>query len=111
MDPELWRKVEELFHAAMAQPREKCSEFLQEACQNDRNLHREVQALLDQQADSFLDSSPVPSMLAPGRKLGNFEILNRIGRGGMGEVYRSRDTRLQRTVAIKVLSRGQFGAP
>jgi eukaryotic-like serine/threonine-protein kinase len=45
-----------------------------------------------------------PMALAPGTKLGPYEIVNPLGAGGMGEVYRARDTRLERTVAIKVLS-------
>jgi eukaryotic-like serine/threonine-protein kinase len=41
--------------------------------------------------------------LSPGSKLGSYEVLSAIGAGGMGEVYRARDTRLHRDVAIKVL--------
>src|SRR5258708_37315001 len=41
--------------------------------------------------------------LSPGVRLGPYEILDAIGAGGMGEVYRARDTRLERTVAIKIL--------
>ena len=44
-----------------------------------------------------------PMALSPGDKLGPYEVLAPIGAGGMGEVYKARDTRLERTVAIKVL--------
>ena len=42
-------------------------------------------------------------VLAPGARLGPYEIVGALGVGGMGEVYKARDTRLDRTVAIKVL--------
>jgi predicted ATPase len=48
--------------------------------------------------------SSEPSTLSPGTRFGNYEILQRLGAGGMGEVYRAKDTRLEREVAIKTLS-------
>ena len=56
-------------------------------------------------------SSSVPSTLSPGARFGSYEILQRLGAGGMGEVYRARDTRLEREVAIKTLSLERCSQP
>ena len=107
MQAERWKQVQELYEAAIALPPEKRAAFLEHACPADDGLRGEVRSLLEQQADSFLESAPlsVIKTLTPGAKLGNFEIVQLIGRGGMGEVYRATDTKLHREVALKVVAR------
>jgi eukaryotic-like serine/threonine-protein kinase len=107
LTPERWQKVRDVLEQALELAPEKRSRFLDVACSSDPSLRSEVQSLLsaDEQArTSFLETPPViPAALSPGTCLGDYEILSQIGSGGMGVVYRARDTRLGRLVAIKVL--------
>jgi eukaryotic-like serine/threonine-protein kinase len=114
-----WRCIKELFAAAVAQPPGDRVAFLTRACAGDDAMGREVQTLLaahDAAGDLFEHRpaarsvfarlgvlSPQPTRLEPGRRLGPYEIVESIGAGGMGEVYRARDARLDRDVAVKVL--------
>ncbi|MGA7409303.1 MAG: protein kinase, partial [Bryobacteraceae bacterium] len=114
MEVERWKRLEEVFEAALQRSAEQRAEFLRQACPGDPELCAEVESLLKaaESRDPLLDGSPLSSVverqpaLKPGDKLGNFQIVTLIGRGGMGEVYRARDVRLRRDVAIKTLPSG-----
>jgi serine/threonine protein kinase len=112
-----WESLRALFEAALQRPAAERSAFLRDQSHGDEATCREVESLLaaHEQAEDFLKESaadpasenvlPIDTpRLAAGSRLGAFEILEPLGIGGMGEVYRARDTRLDRCVAIKVLS-------
>jgi homoserine O-acetyltransferase len=107
-----WRQVDALYHAARERAPEARAAFLAGACGNDEALRREVESLLAQPVSvgGVLDggalavapplASPTESASLVGRRLGVYQVLGLIGAGGMGEVYRARDTRLGRDVAL-----------
>jgi len=106
MTPERWLQVKEVLNGALHVGGEERAAFLGRACQTDPSLRIEVDALLASApgvGEEFLKSAPPHRMqLAKGSRLGPYEIDCLVGTGGMGEVYRARDTRLGRVVAIKV---------
>jgi len=106
MTPERWQQVKEVLDGALELAPEQRPAFLEQACSTDHSLRREVESLLDSAEGArsdFLPTSAVRVALAKGTRLGDYEVQSQIGAGGMGEVYRARDLRLHRDVAIKVL--------
>jgi serine/threonine protein kinase/Tol biopolymer transport system component len=106
------RQVEEIFQAALQRDPAERDAYVREACRGDAGLQREVASLLANHHEAT-ESKPWaaaaaaqliggPTSLKAGQRLGPYEVLTPIGKGGMGEVYKARDTRLKRDVAIKI---------
>jgi Tol biopolymer transport system component len=119
MSTDRLRLIAELCHSALERNASDRAAFLCEACAGDEALRQEVESLLryEDAADRFMErpaveevarlvsSHPESNVDLAGRRLGVYQVEARIGAGGMGEVYRARDTKLGRDVAIKVLPR------
>ncbi len=127
MDRERWEQIEKLFHQAWELPAGERESFLAGRCGGDDSLRLRVQALLDQRSSGAFDAAdrerqhlmqqadgqetqvsaaetPTQIMLVSGVSVGPYSIEGPLGKGGMGEVYRARDNRLGRPVALKFLS-------
>ena len=122
MEPDRWQEVERIYHAAMQCEESRRSAFLEQACAGDLALRAEVESLLQYgQSPAKLLDTPALEVVAHrlaenlraesgdgreqaiGGMIEQYRIIAKIGAGGMGEVYRARDLRLRRDVAVKVL--------
>jgi serine/threonine protein kinase len=121
MDADRWRQIEQLYHSALERPAAERGSFLDQACAADPELWREVESLLAAAGDAerYLTAAvrdaasqaaaggsaghPESTRVFSGRKLGRYELLEQVGKGGMGVVYRASDPTIGRTVAIKTI--------
>src|SRR5438552_8154878 len=115
MTPERWQQVKQILQSALERNPAERSAFLSQACADDPALRSEVESLIsshDQAGDSIEamaaeaatevlgDEQPGPIL---GKHISHYQVLSRIGRGGMGEVFLAHDTSLGRKVALKLL--------
>jgi serine/threonine protein kinase len=116
-----WQQIKKIFYSALEHMPAEREVFLDEACASDADLRRDVEILLDSYQSEFLEKPAVgkfdpavivePQTVKIGTQINQYKIIQKLGTGGMGEVFLAEDTRLNRQVAIKFFqSASVFGA-
>src|SRR5712671_4898377 len=118
MDAEQWARVRAILHRALELAPDLRPAYLDEACAADAHLRAEVESLIAaSERSAFLDRPALasdaptltieltpPALLQTGQTVAHYQVVEKIGEGGMGEVYKVIDKRLNRLAALKVIS-------
>src|SRR5256885_5544941 len=117
MTPERWQEIEAVLQGALDRPPGERDSFLDDACAGDEELKEEANSLITayDEAGDFIEQPAIAQDARVlvgsdqdhkiGREIGPYRIIERLGAGGMGEVYLAQDARLNRLVALKILPR------
>ena len=116
-----WQQIQKICQSALELEENRRAAFIEQACADDKELRREVESLLKFETRDRFIKEPALEVAAKmvvqepqsliGQQLGAYQILSLLGVGGMGVVYKGRDLRLNRSVAIKVLPRDKMSDP